>query len=101
MSYSVTNLYSYRRDWEVYSVVEDGVIIVRARPRGAHDASYQPIVGTEITRLDWRGHLHAPAEPLHDSILQLIGRRMEELVREAYAHGYLHAQADIRKALGL
>ncbi|WP_342106353.1 hypothetical protein [Methylobacterium sp. SI9] len=101
MSFNVQNLFSVRRDWEIYSAVEDGVIIVRARPHGARDGSGELIQGTEITRLHWRGHLYEPAVPVHYAILDMIGRRMADLVRDGLAHGYLHAQLDIRKALGL
>lgn len=101
MSYDVQNLFSVRGDWDIYSAVEDGAVVVRARPRGARDESGDLIRGTEITRLHWRGHLYEPAEPLHDAILGMIGRRMADLVRDGLAHGYLQAQLDIRKALGL
>lgn len=101
MSYDIRNLAFMRRDWEIYGDVEGDVVVVRARPRNARCRPGEPIQGTEITRLDWRGHLHAPAEPLHPSILDLIARRMAGLVREAMDHGYQHAQADIRKAIGL
>ena len=101
MSYDVRNLFFIRSDWEIYSTVVDGVIIIRGRPRGSLDTNREPIDGHEITRLDWKGHLYAPADPLHDDILRLIGRRMCDLVRDALATGYVQAQLDIKKALGL
>lgn len=101
MSYDIHNLASVRHDWDIYSVVEAGAIVVRARPQGARDRAGELILGAEITRVHWRGHLYEPAEPLHDAILELIGRRMASLVRDALAHGYQHAQLDMRKALGL
>ncbi|MGV7034898.1 hypothetical protein [Methylobacterium symbioticum] len=101
MSFDVRNLCFVRRDWEIYSAIEDGVIVIRGRPYGALDVNREPIVGAEITRLHWKSHLYRPAEPLHDDILKIIGHRMADLVRDALQQGYAQAQLDFRKALGL
>lgn len=101
MSSHNISMLSVRKEWEVYSVVKNGRIVVRARKRLRDILPGEEPYDAVITELHWEHHLHRPAEPLHDSILELIGRRMADLVSDALAHGYLHAQQDIRKALGL
>ncbi len=96
MSYSVKNLFQKRPDTIARGDVEDGVIVVRIRPRMGEEGT-----GSEVTRLHWKHHLYRPEHPLHDGILKLIAERMADLVNEAHEQGYSQAQQDIRRSLGL
>jgi hypothetical protein len=73
--------------------VEDGCIVVRAGPEHAMER------GVEVTRLDWRGHLHATE--VHPSILNLIADTLARAIREARDRGYAQHQLDMRLLLGI